>query len=36
VALVLLVLVQATYLRRFYRRSVFILATRLRRLVSRR
>ncbi len=33
--LVILVLVQATYLRRFYRRSAFILATRMRKLLAR-
>jgi CRP-like cAMP-binding protein len=36
VALVLAVLVQATFLGRFYRRGAFILTTRLRALVSRR
>lgn len=36
VALVVAVLVQATFLRRFYRRSVFILATRLRAMAARR
>jgi CRP-like cAMP-binding protein len=36
IALVLAVLVQATYLRRFYRRAAFILGTRLRALASRR
>lgn len=35
VALALFVLVQAAYLRRFYRRSFFIVATRLRRQLSR-
>jgi CRP-like cAMP-binding protein len=35
VGLALLVLVQATYLRRFYKRSAFILATRLRGMLSR-
>ncbi len=35
VALALLVLVQAAYLRRFYRRSAFILAARARRLLAR-
>jgi CRP-like cAMP-binding protein len=35
VALALFILVQAAYLRRFYRRSAFILATRARRLLSR-
>jgi CRP-like cAMP-binding protein len=35
VVLALAVLLQATYLRRFYRRSVFILTTRLRTLLSR-
>ena len=35
IALGLLVLVQAAYLRRFYRRAAFVLATRVRKLVSR-
>jgi CRP-like cAMP-binding protein len=35
VALAVALLVQATYLRRFYRRSAFILATRIRRLAGR-
>jgi len=32
----LVVLVQAAYLRRFYRRAAFVLATRLRKAVARR
>lgn len=36
IAIALAVLVQATFLRRFYRRSSFILATRLRALLARR
>jgi CRP-like cAMP-binding protein len=35
VAIALVILFQATYLRRFYRRSLFILTTRLRTLIAR-